>query len=273
MATRLMVTLTRQETPIRFIQIYNGGGVYGESVTKLMRLFRYVKGPWEISEVGEKEVAPEKWPPSQTLFILPGGKAGDYEAHLGKKVGKLRAFVEQGGCFFSVCGGSYFATKYTIYQINPKEVIRKERPLALFDGVAEGPLIPSDSEDISFHHGAVTVRWNRSKERAPVLISGGGGFIPSEKGGKYEVLASYEDPLVPKRLTAAVVKSYVGKGEAILSSLHLGYHGSDIDIELYKRYFPEHDWEAIVKALEGTEAFRVSCFADTIRSFKSESKL
>jgi len=264
MATRLGIEISMFQTPIRFIRIYNGGGVYGESVTKLRRLFNYVKGPWEISEVGEKEVLPEKWNPSKTLFILPGGKAGEYDQSLQEKVKPLKAFVEQGGCFFSVCGGSYFASKRTVYQISPQELLEKERTLGLFEGTAQGPLIPSDSDDISFHHGALQVRWNKTEEKSPVLISGGGAFIPNKGGVNHEVLVSYDDPLVPKELSAAVVKCYVGQGRAILSSLHLGYHASDIDVPIYEKAFPAHNWKQIVKNLEGTEAFRVQCFANLL---------
>ena len=266
MAMQLRLSLTAVQTPIRNILIYNGPGVYGESVTKLQRLFGYVTGPWRISVLKENEVRPEKWTPAKTLFILPGGKAGEYDEHLGKQVAKLKRFVEEGGLFLSVCGGSYFASRQTVYQLSTKERLEKTRPLDFFHGVAQGPLIPSDTDDISFHHGALQVRWKETERKAPVLISGGGAFIPSEEETGYEVLVSYEDPLIPKELSAAVVKCHVGKGCAILSSLHLGYHASDIDVPVYKKYFPAHDWEKIVSNLEGTEEFRVRCFADLLLS-------
>jgi len=266
MAMQLKLTLTAMQTPIRNILIYNGPGVYGESVTKLMRLFRYVKGPWEIVEVGENEVLPEKWLPSKTLFILPGGKAGEYDEHLGEQVKKLKRFVKEGGLFFSVCGGSYFASKRTVYQLSTRECLEKTRSLGFFKGVAQGPLIPSHTDDISFHHGALQVRWKDTTRKAPVLISGGGAFIPSEGNSNYEVLVSYDDPLIPKTLSAAVVKCYVGKGRAVLSSLHLGYHASDINVPVYEKHFPAHNWKQIVSSLEGTEEFRVQCFADLLLS-------
>ncbi|WP_420421431.1 BPL-N domain-containing protein [Simkania sp.] len=266
MATQIRLSLTAMQTPIRSILIYNGPGVYGESVTKLMRLFGYVKGPWKIAEIGEKEVVPDKWTPAETLFILPGGKAGEYDEHLGEQVQKLKRFVIEGGLFFSVCGGSYFASKRTVYQLSTQECLDKTRELCFFNGVAQGPLIPSDTDDISFHHGALQVRWKDTARKAPVLISGGGAFIPNEATTGHEVLVSYEDPLIPKKLSAAVVKCRIGKGRAILSSLHLGYHASDIDVPVYKKYFPAHDWEQIVASLEGTEEFRVQCFADLLLS-------
>ena len=264
MATQLRVTLTALETPIRNILIYNGPGVYGESVSKLMRLFGYVKGPWEISEVGQQEVCPEKWIPSETLFILPGGKAGEYDEHLGEQIAKLKRFVKEGGFFFSVCGGSYFASKQTIYQLSTVECLEKTRALGFFKGVAKGPLIPSHTDDICFHHGALQVRWKETARKAPVLISGGGAFIPTEKSRNYEVLVSYDDPLVPQELSAAVVKCKVGKGRAILSNLHLGYHASDINVAVYEKFFPAHNWKEIVTNLEGTEEFRIQCFADLL---------
>lgn len=266
MATQLRLSLTPLQTPIRSILIYNGAGVYGESVTKLMRLFGYVSGPWKITEIGEKEVDPDRWSPVETLFILPGGKAGEYDMHLGVQVKKLRKFVEEGGLFFSVCGGSYFASKQTIYQLSTQECLEKTRELGFFKGVAQGPLIPSHSDDISFHHGAIQVRWKDTKRKASVLISGGGAFIPTEESKGYEVLVSYDDPRIPEKFSAAVVKCYVGKGRAILSNLHLGYHASDIDVPVYEKYFPAHDWKQIVSSLEGTEDFRVQCFADLLLS-------
>lgn len=261
MAAGLGMRIGALETPIRSIWIYSGKGVYGESVTKLMRLFGYVQGPWEIKTVGEKELEIEKWDPKSTLFILPGGKAGEYDGSLGEYVPKLKEFVKQGGFFFSVCGGSYFASQHTVYQMSPTEVLERERSLALFEGSAEGPLVPSSSTDISFHHGALEIEWQESKKRAPVLVSGGGRFVPNGSKRRYEVLATYADA------TIAVVKTYVGKGRAILSSLHLGYHASDINVGVYQELFPVHDWKKIVASLEGTEAFRIECFAKILLAF------
>ncbi len=269
MATSLEIQLSPMETPIRSIYIYNGNGVFGESVSKLTRLFSYVKGPWEIHEVGVQDVVPESWNAREALFILTGGTASEYDVHLKEKVEAIKAFVKQGGFFLSICGGSYFASKRTVYQLTTQETLAKERSLSLFEGTARGPLIPSNTDDISFHHGAVRVKWRKTDTTVPVLISGGGAFVPDGTDPNYEILVSYHDRLIPKGLSAAVVKSYVGQGRAILSSLHLGYHASDIDVSVYEKYFPDHNWQQIHNDLQGTEALRVQYFANLILAFSS----
>ncbi|MCB1071595.1 MAG: hypothetical protein KDK96_00675 [Chlamydiia bacterium] len=85
-------------------------------------------------------------------------------------------------------------------------------------------------------------------------LNGGGASIPHPEDSNYEILVSYDEPLIPKWLSIAAVKSYVGEGRAILSSLHLGYHASDIDVSVYEKYFPDHNRKQINEDLKGTEA-------------------
>ncbi len=270
------IAISGSETPIREIVIYTGdqkrNGVYYESLTKLKRLFKYVHGPWKVREASVEKLNLSEWQPQKTLFILPGGVASQYDIQLREKKKELWEFVEQGGFFYAVCGGSYFASSRTIYHLKENETLNRIREYPFFQGLAEGPVFPSDNDEISFHHGAATIRWNSTGLIAPVLVSGGGGFIADSKEKNYEVLASYVDSRIPEKLSNAVVKNYVGKGIAILSSLHLGYHASDIDLDVYCKLFPNHHWKEIISFLEGTEAFRIQCFAQLLLEFQVEKR-
>lgn len=78
------------------------------------------------------------------IFVLPGifGQTSLYPEHIGEYGNaNIRRFIEEGGSFFGVCAGAYYAASHIVYE--PKWGARKERnsgTLALFNGVARGPI-------------------------------------------------------------------------------------------------------------------------------------
>ena len=77
------------------------------------------------------------------VFILPGGWAGEEDEYGNKGYGsmssiavnKIKKFVKNGGGFYGICAGSYFATKKVKWE---NELY--DEPLGIFDGMAIGPI-------------------------------------------------------------------------------------------------------------------------------------
>ena len=78
------------------------------------------------------------------IFVLPGiiGQTSLYPDHIGPEGNAhIRKFIAEGGTFFGVCAGAYYAASHIIYE--PAWGPHKQRTsgtLGLFNGVARGPV-------------------------------------------------------------------------------------------------------------------------------------
>lgn len=227
-----------------------------------------------VVEVYDHEVTPSKWHET-AIFMVPGARSSDLDDHLGSKCQEIQDFVLRGGNFWGWCGGAYWAARRTEYRLNSKTTLKKTRPLMLWKGKEVGPLLPCNPIDLStieYFHGTVPIRWKGGKEAQPVLLSGGGSFIPADDEYPYEVLATYEK--VDKTFANAVVKTYPGKGICILTNPYFTY-GADYlsrGLEAYQMHFPNHPWKQTVEDLKGTDQFRADCFINMLLEFTKVSK-
>ena len=70
------------------------------------------------------------------LFVVPGGYAADYNDALGLEgLTDIREFVSNGGAFFGVCAGAYFACDNILWEGAPIEY-----NLDLFEGTGTGAI-------------------------------------------------------------------------------------------------------------------------------------
>jgi glutamine amidotransferase-like uncharacterized protein len=249
--------------------------IYYEETELFKKMVARANLKWPIVEVSDAEFNPLTWDPQHVLLHIPGAISTELDHHLGSKVEEIQKFVMRGGKFLGWCGGGYWACRQVRY-IDALCTIHKERTLALWNGVEEGPLLPflgNPEGNIGFFHGAVKVKWNGSeilKKHLPqglelnVLLSGGGTFIPAQEEHRYKVLAAYGDYEEGKNF--AGVKTCVGEGIAILINPYFT-HGPDYlrsGLDGYERYFPSHPWARIVQGLEGSELKSLICFADML---------
>lgn len=249
--------------------------IYYEETELFKKMLAKANLRCKFVEVFDADFAPSNWEAKNSLLHIPGAISTELDAHLKAKVAEIQEFVHRGGRFLGWCGGAYWACGRVRY-IDSQTILEKVRNLALWKGTEEGPLLPflgNPEGNIGFFHGAVKVKWPGSDSlrkffpeglEANVLLSGGGSFIPAEDEYEYKILATYGD--VEKQKCLAGVKTYVGKGVAILINPYFT-HGADYlrsGLEGYEQYFPQHNWRKIVDDLEGAELKSMICFVDML---------
>jgi glutamine amidotransferase-like uncharacterized protein len=90
------------------IALYHGDASSSTSSrTALQSMFSWMNASVDIlyaSDINEGDLA------NYDMIAIPGGWAGTYNVDLaGKGITEIRSFVEDGGAFFGVCAGAYFA--------------------------------------------------------------------------------------------------------------------------------------------------------------------
>ena len=146
-------------------------------------------------------------------LVFPGGWAPFQRDALGARgQAALKDFVEGGGRFLGVCAGAYLVSREVRWA---RESLAY--PLGLFDGTAEGPI-----EGLAIWPAAGPARVNTTdagRKRGLAKLEGATFYYqggPRFTGGTgAEVLATWADG------TAALIARRVGKGELLLTGLHL----------------------------------------------------
>ncbi len=154
------------------------------------------------------------------LFI-PGGAATPYMNKL-RVLGneKIRNYVENGGIYFGICAGAYYASrKVSFEQDVPDLAIEQSCGLDLIDAHAVGTLKNDFGLDPYYrptvgNAAVTTIRWLEDGEEHGVFYHGGPKF-EQVKGA--EVLAVYAEA---EGNPPAIVARQYGKGMAIVSGVH-----------------------------------------------------
>lgn len=195
-------------------------------------------------------------------FFMPGGRATPYIEKL-KVQGnqKIAAYVQNGGVYFGICAGAYYAGRKVFFETDVKELcIIQECGLNLIDADAVGTLYKElnispytmDFNSIS----PVEVRWLKDKERHTASYHGGPYFKPAPNSAM-QVLAEYE--LNGKTLPAVVMQQH-GQGVAIASGLHIEDSGKSLRRILFDLRKEKARAEKVITELEAKEASRRALF-------------
>ncbi len=150
-------------------------------------------------------------------FFLGGGAATPYMQKLaGEGNDRIRDYVRNGGVYFGICAGAYYACRDIIFEHDvPALRIENGCGLNLAEGRAVGTLYKEYGllpyALTSFSAKVVQIRFCGG-ETYPALYHGG----PFFDGTDGEVLAVYDLP-EPK---AAVITKTFGQGKVILSGVH-----------------------------------------------------
>lgn len=176
----------------------------------------------EIGEVDASGIRSGALAGDVAVLAFPGGADLPWLAALGVEgAAAIRRFVRDGGVYFGVCAGAYFASARCEFLADDGTEIAGPRPLGFFPGVARGPLrefAPSfDGDDegtarmvrLTLYPGggeAETLYWG-----GPEFVTGHGELAGS---GGWRVLARYSDGRL------AAVDCGIGAGKAILSAVH-----------------------------------------------------
>lgn len=155
-------------------------------------------------------------------FFMPGGAATPYRMKLGCLGNEIiRSYVKQGGIYFGICAGAYYASRKTEFETDvPDLAVIDEYGLDLIDAHAIGTLKKAfgiNHYSLNPSSSAVTsVTWNADGESHSVFYHGG-PYLDIKNPDSHEVLAVYRDV---KGTPPAVVERRFGNGLAIVSGVH-----------------------------------------------------
>lgn len=195
-------------------------------------------------------------------FFMPGGRATPYLEKL-KKLGneKIASYVQNGGIYFGICAGAYYASRKVFFETDVKELcIIQECGLNLIDADAIGTLYKElnispytrDFQSIA----PVKVRWLADEETHIACYHGGPYFKPLS-ASPLQVLAEYE--LNGKKLPAVVIQQH-GQGIAVASGLHIEDSAQSLREVLLRLNKKDEYTKQVLQKLEAGEASRATLF-------------
>lgn len=202
------------------IYIYNGPGASEASVTQLEYSLPQAMPHAEIVLLSHHDVKQGSWMEDAALFVMPGGADVPYCRKLnGVGNQKIRAFVENGGAYFGICAGAYYACASLSFDAGGESPILGKRELAFIKGEAVGPILAS--YDFRSMSGARIgkIQDIATGKEIDTFFNGGPYFMVEE--GTCDVLAHYMNEEAQD--LPAIVTTTVGKGRVLLSATHIEY--------------------------------------------------
>jgi len=170
------------------------------------------------------------------VIIFGGGWAGGYNTYVNTTgFNNIRNFVVNGGGYFGICAGSYFASDIVIWKQDWETPIGKyDYPLSLFSGVGMGPLLsiiawtsPTGCfSGITEGAAMTTVRVDNSimpnvNTEMRILYYGGPMFKPFRNSTMTAtVVATYQTPGAPADGSPAMILFNYGNGKVFLTGPH-----------------------------------------------------
>ena len=149
------------------------------------------------------------------VLIMPGGADLPYCAKLnGIGNQKIKSFVEQGGIYFGICAGAYYAHSAIAWH-NTTENITGNRELRFFNATATGPIVkpynPNTFEGMAF----VTVHF---EEYESTVYYKGGPIMGIDDSTETIATFTHKDKTYP-----AIIRKAIGHGVVIGMSPHMEY--------------------------------------------------
>ncbi|NGX44434.1 MAG: hypothetical protein K1060chlam3_00601 [Candidatus Anoxychlamydiales bacterium] len=236
------------------IRIYSDKGVSLFSLKCLINELTLLK--LDIDTISSKEVIEGNWQDTTSLFVMPGGRDLMYLRKLKNEgCAKIREFVEEGGSYLGICAGAYFGAEFVEFEKgNALEVLGK-RELNFVKAKAIGPAYKEPKFSYKSHEGSKAALLEYESKDFRYLSSvyfKGGCYFEGKK--KLDVIGKYSDLNL-----AAIVKSKVKKGKAILSGVHIECSADNI--------FDIGDNLSLMKeAIARTENMRKKIFIDILEN-------
>lgn len=130
----------REDARSLSVGVYLDYGVFGNCRNGTVTMLNEMRCPYELVT---RDTIADGGLDRYRLLIMPGGDMYRYRTYLGDGgMAAIKSFVERGGGYIGVCGGSYFAAARTVWHGwagKPRENI-VFIGLGLWDAVAEGPI-------------------------------------------------------------------------------------------------------------------------------------
>lgn len=237
---------TENDNIIPKIALYSGSGTGDGCVLATTKMFEWMD--LQVTQINADSInnsSLEKF----DLICFPGGNMFQYSQDISSGgMNKIRNFINNGGCYIGICGGSYFAGKQVIWQGNQLPM----NSLEIFPGTTQGPV-----DEIAPCPDCVMCKVNIVNNSHPITQTEpdsawiqycyGPIFLPDENA-EIDILGRYEIGDQP-----AIAAFEYGNGRVFIIGTHPEFEeNSDRD------GFPASDemddkgsdWELMKKAVE-----------------------
>ena len=175
-----------------------------------------------IETINSSEIISGKGLDSSVLALfIPGGKADCYFEKLGE-IGNsnIRNYVINGGIYFGICAGAYYACKNVEFEPDiPESKISAKYKLDLINGTAFGSLYKDFGIDPCAHRpeSSAIIKIKNKFSTYSALYHGGPFF---ETKDSCQILGYYIKNI---KKPAIIMKKY-GKGKVFVSGVHFEYN-------------------------------------------------
>lgn len=186
-------------------------------------------------------------------FFIPGGASTPYRHKL-EVLGnaKIRDYVRQGGVYYGICAGAYYACKQTEFEKDlPESRVVTEYKLDLLDAKAIGSLYKELNIEPFAKNPNSSAAVELFDESGEIVVAHyhGGPYFELNETENAEILARYN----LNGFKPAVVLQPYGKGKVILSGVHYEDSGETLAKTLT-------DTHKICTILQQNESARQSFF-------------
>lgn len=180
------------------------------------------------------------------MVVIPGGWAVSYNSELGTSgITEIRRFVREGGAFFGVCAGAYFACDKVTW-----EETTLDYSLDLFDGTGVGPVVeiaswPNyDMCEIRVNHSSDIIDFSGEPAAHSVMYYGG-PYFESESQDGIHTLATFS-----VNNQSAMIAFEYESGRVFLSGPHPEWEeDSQRDNSIWENEFDDQgsEWDMMMK--------------------------
>ncbi|MDE6478381.1 MAG: hypothetical protein K2L94_04000 [Alphaproteobacteria bacterium] len=194
-------------------------------------------------------------------LVMPGGRAIGYQARLhphGNK--KITDWVMNGGVYFGICAGAYYAAERIIFEPDiPELAVQQNGGLGLVSADAIGTLhrelniAPYRADTASM--AAPQIEWVADGRLHLSYYHGGPYFQP--RGNNMEILAQY---VLDDGDRPAIVAQRVGHGRVIASGVHVEVSGPSLAATFAHPMAIDPHARHVARTLQQYETYRKSLF-------------
>lgn len=234
----LQNTFFSSSTGASSIYVYSDHGVSLTSLLATLAALKRLRLSESVRCVTGHDIVSAPIPRSVKCLIMPGGRARPFYRKLGSTVimhsdnhaSKVETvgcgnqniidYVKQGGSYFGICAGAYYAAAQTKFAVGLKQEICDEGALNLYAGTAVGPVTNAERYSPWSAQGATAV--NIYSEEIPnqakgkCYFNGGCSFYGTDS--RYREVAHYANI---DNEPPAVLFGKVGLGKVVLSGIHM----------------------------------------------------
>jgi len=246
--------ISKQKQMVADVLIYTGPGTWDDGVTAFENFLEFKNLTWY--ECDDTYLENNNLEELYSTIHFPGGSSSQYNAQINENgLQHIRDFVDNGGGYLGICGGSSFACDRVIWQEETYDY-----PLELFYGVGYGPIEeiapwPTyTTTPITMNTANPINQYEPIKES--IMYYGGDSYYPDE-GQEMHIIGTYDlynnDP--------AAINFQYGQGRVVLFGPHPEIEEDSARDEVS---FPDHledlgtDWNLLWTAMDWILGYEIS---------------